>query len=151
MQYPRQETPQIVEIHGLERMVEQHELIHSLNPAVDLARYRTLLSQMLPQGYRMVGAFVQGRCIGLSGFWIGTKLYSGKYLEIDNFVIDQTQRSAGIGKLLTQWLEQEARRRQCETVMLDAYTVNTEAHRFYFREGYVIKGFHFLKDVRQNG
>ncbi len=148
MQRPMRETIQIAEILGLEAMAKQHDLIKCLNPTMSLERYCNLLSQMLPRGYRMVGAFERGRCIGLSGFWVGTKLYSGQYLEIDNFVIAETHRSAGIGKLLTQWLEQEARRQHCETVMLDAYTVNADAHRFYFREGYVIKGFHFLKDIR---
>ena len=148
MPHLSRETPQITEIHGLESMVEQYELVRTLNPDLTLERYRYLIGQMQPLGYRMIGAFLAGECIGLSGFWIGTKLYSGKYLEIDNFVIAETHRSAGIGKLLTDWLEQEARRLHCETVMLDAYTTNTRAHRFYFREGYVIKGFHFLKDIR---
>ncbi|MDX5423334.1 MAG: GNAT family N-acetyltransferase [Hymenobacteraceae bacterium] len=138
----------IREITELEHMLAQHHLIRQLNPAMNLERYRELLQQMLQNGYRMVGAFTDaGVCLGLSGFWISTKLYSGKYLEIDNFVVDTALRSSGIGKLLSDWMQQEAQRHQCDTVMLDAYVTNSPAHRFYFREGFHIKSYHFFKSL----
>ncbi|WP_165864965.1 GNAT family N-acetyltransferase [Rufibacter latericius] len=126
-------------------MLHQFPLIQFLNPNMEPERYEELLRLMLPQHYRMVGVFDGTTCLGLSGYWIGTKLYSGKYLEVDNFVVDEQYRSKGIGKLLLDWLTAEANRYHCETMMLDAYVVNNAAHKFYLREGFVIKGFHFLK------
>jgi GNAT superfamily N-acetyltransferase len=128
-------------------MLAQHALIQLLNPQMPLERYEQLLTQMLANGYRMAGAFEGETCLGLSGFWINAKLYSGKYLEVDNFVVAEGYRSAGVGKLLADWLEQEARRHQCDTIMLDAYVTNSGAHRFYFREGYHIKSYHFFKSL----
>lgn len=128
-------------------MLAQHHLIQQLNPDMTFARYQELLEQMLPHNYRMVGAFAGETCVGLSGYWINTKLYSGKYLEIDNFVVDEAYRAKGVGKLLSDWLHQEAKRHNCQTLMLDAYATNSAAHRFYFREGFIIKGYHFLKSV----
>jgi len=147
--FPPADAPFAVqELHGLEQMLEQHHLILQLNPHMPLQRYHELLQQMLPNGYRMVAAFNQGgRCIGLSGFWISAKLYSGKYLEPDNFVVDTAYRSAGVGKLLSDWMLREAQRHQCDTVMLDAYVTNSAAHRFYFREGFHVKSFHFFKSL----
>ncbi|WP_181306762.1 GNAT family N-acetyltransferase [Rufibacter sp. XAAS-G3-1] len=136
---------QIREITELTEMLQQFPLIQYLNPHMESSRYETLLRLMLPQQYRMVGVFDGPACVGLSGYWLGTKLYSGKYLEIDNFVVDEQYRSQGIGKLLLDWLTAEAAKHQCETMMLDAYVVNHAAHKFYLREGFVIKGFHFLK------
>ncbi|ALI99126.1 GNAT family N-acetyltransferase [Rufibacter tibetensis] len=142
-------TPfQVREITALPEMLQQFPLIQVLNPNMDLARYELLLHQMLPLRYRMVGVFDKSICVGLSGFWLGTKLYSGKYLEVDNFVVDERYRSKGIGKLLLDWLTQEASQNHCETMMLDAYVGNNAAHKFYFREGFVIKGFHFLKRLK---
>ncbi|GGK83073.1 GNAT family N-acetyltransferase [Rufibacter glacialis] len=138
---------QIREITELSEMVAQFPLIQYLNPHMEPARYEALLRQMLPLHYRMVCVFDHTTCLGLSGFWIGTKLYSGPYLEVDNFVIGEQHRSKGIGKLLLDWLTQEATRQHCETMMLDAYVVNNAAHKFYLREGFVIKGFHFLKKL----
>ncbi|KAA3440573.1 GNAT family N-acetyltransferase [Rufibacter hautae] len=139
-------TPfQIRQISELAEMLQQFPLIQYLNPNMEPERYETLLRLMLPQQYRMVGVFDGDTCLGLSGYWIGTKLYSGKYLEIDNFVVDEQYRSQGIGKLLVDWLTAEATKNQCETLMLDAYVGNNAAHKFYLREGFVIKGFHLLK------
>ncbi|PRY14922.1 acetyltransferase (GNAT) family protein [Pontibacter ummariensis] len=140
---------QIQEIKGLEHMLRQHRLIQQLNPSMTLARYEELLRQMLPNGYRMVGAFDGvGTCVGLSGFWINTKLYSGKYLEPDNFVVEEAHRSGGVGKLLSDWMLAEAQRHNCDTVMLDAYVTNSAAHRFYFREGFHVKSYHFFKSLK---
>ncbi|MBI3232577.1 MAG: GNAT family N-acetyltransferase, partial [Bacteroidetes bacterium] len=84
-------------------------------------------------------------CIAVSGYWIGAKLYCGSYLEIDNFVVDEKHRSSGIGKQLIEWLTNEAKAHQCETMMLDAYVENFKAHHFYYREGFIARGFHYIK------
>lgn len=137
----------IEEITGLENMLLQYHLILQLNPNMAENRYQELLQQMLPNGYRMVGAFAGNSCVGLSGFWVSAKLYSGKYLEVDNFVVDKTCRSEGIGKLLSDWMQAEAQRLNCDTIMLDAYVTNSAAHKFYFREGFHIKSLHFYKSL----
>lgn len=129
-------------------MYAQYHLIEQLNPGMPEEHYRKLLHLMLPYNYRMVGAFdASKKCVGLSGFWIAAKFYSGKYLEIDNFVVDTAFRAQGIGKLLIDWLLQFAKTAACDTIMLDAYVTNAAAHRFYLREGFQIKGFHFIKSV----
>jgi hypothetical protein len=43
------------------------------------------------------------------------------------------------------WLEDHARRFGCQSIMLDSYVTYARAHRFYFRLGYEILGFHFRK------
>ncbi|GAB2527737.1 GNAT family N-acetyltransferase [Rufibacter soli] len=136
---------EIREITSLTEMLTCFPLIQFLNPNMEYSRYESLLQQMLPNNYRMVGAFAGTTCVALSGFWLGTKLYSGKYLEVDNFVVEEQYRSQRVGKQLLDWLTQEAAQNQCEMMMLDAYVVNHAAHKFYLREGFVIKGFHFLK------
>lgn len=140
-------TFEIRPITQLPEMRRQYPLIQLLNPQMSPARYEQLLAQMLNHQYQMVGAFDGPTCVGLSGYWVGTKLYSGKYLEIDNFVVAEPYRSQRVGKQLLDWLTAEAQRLHCETMMLDAYVVNSAAHKFYLREGFVIKGFHFLKGL----
>ncbi len=137
----------IEEIKGLENMLLQHNLVLQLNRTMSENRYKELLEIMLPSGYRMVGAFTGNECIGLSGFWVNAKLYSGKYLEVDNFIVDAAYRSEGIGKLLSDWMQEEAQRLNCDTIMLDAYVTNSAAHKFYFREGFHIKSLHFYKSL----
>ena len=122
-------------------------LINQLSPDIRQKDYERMLEEMLKNGYRMIGVFDGKNCIGVSGFWIGTKLYSDKYLEADNVVIDKNYRSKGIGKLLMDWLEAEAKRKGCKILMLDAYVENFSGHKFYYREGFIARGFHFLKKL----
>jgi GNAT superfamily N-acetyltransferase len=137
----------IKELVTLPEMLAQHPLIQQLNPAMSFAHYEQLLLQMLPNKYRMVGIFEGDECIGLSGFWVSTKLYSGKYLEIDNFVVHTAHRSKKLGKQLSDWMHALAKEEGCQTIMLDAYTSNAAAHKFYFREGFHIKSYHFFKTL----
>ena len=128
-------------------MLLQLPLINQLSPDIKQKDYERMLEEMLKYGYRMIGVFDGKKCIGVSGFWLGTKLYSDKYLEADNVVIDKAYRSKGIGKLLMDWLEAEAKRKGCKMIMLDAYVENFSGHKFYYREGFIARGFHFLKKL----
>ena len=100
---------------------------------------------MVPHRYAMAAVFDGEACIGLSGYWIGHKLYSGRYLEVDNFVVDIAHRSRGIGKRLMDELVSIARAEGCRNLMLDAYLENSAGHRFYEHRGFVKRGYHFIK------
>lgn len=137
----------ITELKSKEQMLAQLHIIQQLTAGVTKEKYSEMLDTMLANGYRQVGAFENGECIGVSGFWIGVKIYSDKYVELDNVIVDKNHRSKKVGKLLCDWIIAEARQKGCKTAMLDAYVENRDAHRFYFREGYIIRGFHFLKSL----
>ncbi len=120
-------------------------LIQQLNASVTEEYYAHILDEMLLYGYRMVAVYEDEECLGLSGIWVASKIYSGKYLEMDNVVVAAAHRSRGIGKLLTDFITDLARQEGCVTMMLDAYKENEKAHIFYEREGFVRRGYHFLK------
>ncbi len=130
-----------------DEMLPLYPLIQQLSPGVSETRYAYLLEDMLDHGYRMAAIFEEEVCVGVSGIWVATKIYSGRYLEMDNVVVAETHRSKGIGKLLTDFVEQLALAEGCDTIMLDAYLENEKAHAFYERAGFVKKGYHFLKGV----
>jgi GNAT superfamily N-acetyltransferase len=125
----------------------QHKLLTQLSPQVTKKNFDRMLKEMLEQGYRMIGAFDGKKCVGIAGFWIATKFYCGRYLEPDNVVVDKKYRSKGVGKLMLDWLTEEARRNKCKTMILDAYVENFPAHRFYYREGFIGRGIHHLKKL----
>lgn len=137
----------ITELIGKEQILAQLNLVQQLTAGITRSKYSEMLDTMLANGYRQVGAFEDGQCIGISGFWINTKIYSDKYVELDNVIIDEKHRSKKVGKLLCDWIINEAKQKGCKIAMLDAYVENKDAHRFYFREGYIIRGFHFLKSI----
>jgi GNAT superfamily N-acetyltransferase len=100
---------------------------------------------MLPHRYGQIAVFDGEVCVAISGFWIGNKLWIGKYLELDNIVVRSEYRSQGLGKMLFDFLERKAIENDCKMLSLDSYTSNFKAHKFFYNEGYVPKGFHFVK------
>jgi ribosomal protein S18 acetylase RimI-like enzyme len=124
-------------------------LLSQLNPETPAALVAERLHTLLADHphYQLFGAFSTDRLAGVAGAWIATKIWCGRYLEIDNLVVDPAQRSAGIGSHLIRHLEALARERDCNIVVLDSYTANHPSHRLYHRLGFEIWGFHFVKPV----
>lgn len=135
----------------VDEILSQIEMIKFLYPNMTKERYESFLIDMIPKEYKQVAVFIEDKCIGLTGFWFGTKLWTGKYLEIDNFIVHPDYRKNGIGKLLTNFIDEKAKELNCTCVVLDAFTINFDAHRFYYNQGYVPRGFHFIKTIDENG
>ncbi len=134
-------------LENLEAMLPNYRLVHQLSAHLTEADYEAMLKEMIPHNYFQVVAYQDGECVAVSGYWLATKLYCGKYLEIDNFVVDEKHRNSTIGARLLAWIENEARLQNCNLMMLDAYVENFPAHRFYHRHGFHARGFHYLKKV----
>ena len=126
-------------------MLEQLSVLNELYPNLTLDEYSVELDDMLPHRYGQVAVFDENECIAISGFWIGNKLWVGKYLELDNIIVLEKYRSQGIGKLMFDFLEKKAKEQQCNMLSLDSYTNNFSAHKFFYNEGYAPRGFHFIK------
>jgi ribosomal protein S18 acetylase RimI-like enzyme len=136
---------QVIELGTKTEMMEQFYLIQQLYPDYTLEKYEDLLAAMIPHNYKQIIVVENGITIGLAGFWIGTKLWSGKYLEMDNVVVHEDFRSNGIGSIMTNYLNQKAIDEDCKMIVLDAFSTNFGAHKFYMNHGFVPKGFHFIK------
>lgn len=141
----------IVEFNTVEQMVAQLETIRILYPEMGLEKYERYLKTMLLNGYKQVAVFDDEVCIALSGFWYNTKLWTGPYLEIDNFVVHPEYRKRGVGKMIVDFIDAKAAELGCNCVVLDAFTANFSAHRFYYNQGYEPRGFHFIKTIDEKG
>jgi len=122
-------------------------LLAHLNPGIPpevlRQRFETILAEH--PHYHAFGAFLDGKLAGIASAWIATKIWCGRYLEIDNIVVDPDLRSSGVGSALMQHLEALAREKDCNLAVLDSYTSNHASHRLYHRLGFEIWGFHFVK------
>lgn len=139
---------------GVEDLPEAAALLCQLNPDCPadtvLERFSTILADHAH--YQAFGAFTTGlsgptRLVGIASAWTATKVWCGKYLEIDNLVVAQSHRSSGIGSRLIEVLEARARETGCAVVVLDSYTSNHPSHRLYHRLGFEIWGYHFIKPI----
>ncbi|UFH47142.1 GNAT family N-acetyltransferase [Flavobacterium galactosidilyticum] len=142
---------QIEELSTKQEMLDQFEVMQHLYTKFTLEKYDSYLTEMIPHNYKQIAVFEHGICIGVSGLWSGTKLWSGKYLEIDNFIVHPDHRKKGVGKMMTDYIDAKAKETGCTMIVLDAFTGNFAAHRFYYNQGYAPKGFHFLKILDPDG
>jgi ribosomal protein S18 acetylase RimI-like enzyme len=124
-------------------------LLTHLNPdcshEVLLERFQTIIAEH--PHYHPIGAFADGVMVGFAAAWVATKVWCGRYLEIDNIVVHPDHRSSGIGSLLIRHCESLATNKGCNLVVLDSYTSNHPSHRLYHRLGFEIWGFHFVKQI----
>ena len=142
---------QLNELTKITEMLSQFEMITHLYPNMTIERYKNFLEDMVPHNYKQIAIFENELCVALTGFWSGTKLWMGKYLEIDNFIVHPNHRMKGLGKIMTNFIDQKAKELNCTCIVLDAFTGNFTAHKFYYNQGYVPRGFHFIKTIDENG
>jgi GNAT superfamily N-acetyltransferase len=136
---------EVKELQTVAEMLEQIEMIRFLYPNMSYKKYEAYLTEMTSRNYTQVAIFENQTCVGLTGCWFGIKLWSGKYIEIDNFIVHADYRGKNIGKLMTDFINQKAQGLDCSMIVLDAFTGNFDAHRFYYKQGYEPRGFHFIK------
>ena len=142
---------EIRELKTISEMISQLSVMQELYPSLTEIQYHEMLSEMLPNNYGQIAVFENEKCVGISGYWIGTKLWCGKYLELDNVIVSKEYRSKGVGKILSDFLDKKAHLNNCTILVLDAYTSNFKAHRFYYNQGFSPKGFHFVKIIDKTG
>lgn len=124
-------------------------LLAHLNPETPLDVVSSRLATMSAEHphYQLYGVFVNGALAGVAGAWIGTRIWCGRYLEIDNLVVDPELRSSGAGTALIRHLEALGHERGCSVLVMDSYAGNRASHRLYHRLGFEIWSFHFIKPI----
>jgi len=101
-------------------------------------------------GWRMIFTEDAGQVVAVAGFRVSDYLYSGKTLYVDDLVALDSHRGKGFAEALMVWMEETARREECQTFSLDSGTHRLPAHRFYHRLKMGISAFHFQKLLKQD-
>jgi len=138
----------IRELNEPEQMFKAFEIVKLMYKNMDYKTYQDLVSEMIARNdYKMIGAFLDDKLIGASGYWIFVMLYCNRYIQISNLVVDEKYRGLGVGKKILDKAEEIGKRSNCQKIVLDSYIQNKKSHSLYFREDYYIRGFHFMKDI----
>nr|ART40796.1 L287 [uncultured bacterium] len=112
------------------------------------ADYAGRLAAVFANGARMSVVAKGDAVCGLAIWRLVENTYEGRRLYVDDLVTDTAHRSQGVGRFLIAQLEARARDLGCDVLALDSGTQRTFAHRFYFREGFVIPSFCFRKTLK---
>jgi GNAT superfamily N-acetyltransferase len=105
------------------------------------------LQEMIQQNYECLGIFDEEKLIGTCGLWFQTRHYAGRSLEMDHVIIDDAYRGHGVGKMLVEFVSDYAAKKSCNWVELNSYVHNFPSHKFFYNQGFVAKGYHFVKDL----
>ncbi|AMG46343.1 N-acetyltransferase [Achromobacter xylosoxidans] len=119
-------------------------LISQLRPALDEAEFLQRVRRQSHGGYELVGAFRDGRLIGVMGMRPVHTLARGPHLHVDDLVVDEAVRGSGAGRALMAYAEADARARGMGAVFLDA---RPDAIPFYEREQYTLHAAPSMKKV----
>jgi len=137
------DTRQVVEPQWLARAERVHRQLRPSLPAEYVARMRCIFET----GGEMCVAVSGGEVLGVAVFRSFDNTHHGKRFYVDDLVTDEMRRSSGVGRALLRFLEGLARARGGDSIDLDSGTHRGRAHRFYFREDFVIPSFVFRKDL----
>jgi len=103
--------------------------------------------EMAQQSYECIGIYDAEKLMGVCGMWFQTRHYAGKSMEVDHVIIDDAYRNKGIGGQLMEFVYNYARKKSCNWVELNTYVHNFPSHKFYYNQGFVAKGYHFVKKL----
>lgn len=95
------------------------------------------------QGYRLLALWNGSQPLGLAGFRVQDNLVHGRFVYVDDLVIDASCRSQGFGKRLMDAVKAEAKALGCSQLLLDAAMGNALGHRFYYRQGLLATALRF--------
>lgn len=135
-------------LDNVEDMVSAYPLVNQMYHDMDLPSYESHIAEMIAiNNFKMLVAFDGQNMVGVCGYWVFLMLYCERYIQVSNFVVDEGSRNLGVGKKIMNYLENLGREMGCKKFILDSYTENKQSHSLYFREGFYIRGFHFMKDL----
>ena len=65
----------VEEITSKEEMLANLSLLQEVYPTLTKEDYSSELDSMLPYNYGQVGVYIGEECVGITGYWIGSKLW----------------------------------------------------------------------------
>ncbi|MGW6685355.1 GNAT family N-acetyltransferase [Streptomyces sp. NPDC054961] len=122
-------------------------VLRELRPHLTEELFHDVYAEGHGQGLRFTAAYADGRCAGVAGWRVVVNTSNLRMLYVDDLVVADSTRSAGVGRRLVAHLEERARAAGCQWLDLDSGTHRTDAHRFYLRERMDIVAFHFAKQL----
>ncbi|ELY6345633.1 GNAT family N-acetyltransferase [Cronobacter muytjensii] len=87
----------------------------------------------------------------LSLHFIPQLALEGAFCRISYFCVDGSARGKGIGRLLESEAEALARSRGCDRIEVHCHSRRSDAHRFYYRQGYSESPKYLCKSLEKGG
>jgi GNAT superfamily N-acetyltransferase len=140
-------TNAVFDVIEYEWLIRAESVHRQLRPHLSV-EYARRMKEVFMGGAEMAVA-VEGEAVrGVTVFRMVDRTVSGREMYCDDLVSDEVKRSTGVGRALVAYMESLARERGCNVLTLDSGTQRQQAHKFYFREGFTVTAFHFVKPLK---
>lgn len=125
-----------------------YDVMSELRPHITRAEFLPRVRrQMSDFGFRIVYVKDEGEVKAVAGIRVSEWLHGGRYLEIDDLVAKDGDRSKGYGGQLFDRIVELARGENCRHVRLLSGVQRFDAHRFYLRKRMNIEAHYFTLDL----
>jgi GNAT superfamily N-acetyltransferase len=121
--------------------------LSQLRPHLEQDKFLDQVHRQQKQGYQIVFIEVENRAVAVAGFRVSESLFAGKFMYVDELVVDEKVRSKQHGQNIFNWLIAYAKQQGCVQLTLDSGVQRFDAHRFYLRQRMNIVSHHFSLDL----
>lgn len=141
--------PSLDIIHRNSDLHAAFPLMQQLRPHLsDPAEFVRQIQRQFTAGYQLTACRKQDQWLGLIGFRISENLLYGKFLYVDDLIVSPECQHQGIGRLLIDHSRARAQQAHCHSLVLDTGLHMPYAQRFYFSQGLLAKGMHFVEQLQ---
>lgn len=132
--------------HSAEDLTACFPVISALRPALkDAAEWVQRAQQMAADGYRVLAVWQGNRAVAMAGYRVMDNLIHGHFLYIDDLITLDAERGKGWGAELLREVSVIGVDEGCQRLVLDTAATNTNAQRFYKRQGLLDLAIGFVK------
>lgn len=123
-------------------------LAQILNPTMDhVVLLERIKGAFDNPSYQCIGIYEHDHLIGICGVWILTRIWAGKYIELDNVIIHPDYQARGIGDKLLSWVFAYGKSQGCTASLLACYVTNDKALKFWIKNNYKIVGYNLIQQL----
>lgn len=120
-------------------------MLLELRPHLTPESFAHVYAEGHPQGLRYTAVYDDDRCGAVAGWRFVATTVALRKLYVDDLVTASDDRRRGVRSALLRELANRTREADCRVMELDSGADREDAHRFYFREGMVIRGLHVIR------
>ncbi len=130
-------------------LLRSYAVMRQLRPHLGVAEFIERVRRQMAGGYRLVCLREEegGDMVAVAGYRIAENLAWGRFLYVDDLVVDEARRATGFGRILMDHLVEAAWNAGCVQLHLDSGVQRFDAHRFYYGRGLHISGYHFVMEL----
>ena len=131
-------------------LIECFNVLSPLRPHLSLDSFISSVERMSESTSYQVVYLKDDEIRAVAGFRISEWLHTGKYLEIEELITKEGERSKGYGGELFDWVLEYAKDQECSQLRLVSGISRDQAHKFYLNKGMSFEAKYFSIGVVAN-